>query len=312
MPDAFRAWKQLEADAGRPLYVRTGGISFSPKDVDYTSNVAANLEAGGIPFRRMTGKELKRSLPQFGMPDDYDVVFEPDAGFLCASACVQAQARLAREFGGDRTTILEETKVESIDLDGPRPVLKGDGWQIEAERLIVTAGAWTPQLVPSLKSLLTPTHQQVLYLQPEDPNAYAIGRFPVFIYKGHGEHNAFYGFPPHLGMAFKVARHGGPKIDPDAKDRSIGDEYRAIIRKFLAENIPGMADRPIVHEEVCLYTMAPDEAFQVDFLKGRSDVVVASPCSGHGFKFACLVGRVLADLATSGTTEIDRSAWAMA
>ncbi len=115
--------------------------------------------------------------------------------------------------------------------------------------------------------------------------------------------------PEFLGMGVKVARHAGPEIDPDLDDRIVGQEYQSIVRRFLQGHIPLLADAPIDLTEICLYTVAPDEQFQVDFLPERTDVIVASPCSGHGFKFSCLIGKILADLATTGSTEIAIEAW---
>ena len=107
----------------------------------------------------------------------------------------------------------------------------------------------------------------------------------------------------------KVARHGGPEFDPDVVDRTVGSEYVEIVRRFLRGHIPALAGADIGCSEVCLYTVAPDEQFQVDFLPGRPDVIVASPCSGHGFKFSCLIGRALADLALTGETELALESW---
>jgi sarcosine oxidase len=105
------------------------------------------------------------------------------------------------------------------------------------------------------------------------------------------------------GLGVKVARHSGPETDPDVEDRLVGEEYRDIVRGFLRDHIPALATAPIDLAETCLYTVAPDEQFVIDFLPGRADVIVASPCSGHGFKFSCLIGKVLADLATTGESE---------
>ena len=133
----------------------------------------------------------------------------------------------------------------------------------------------------------------------------------MFIFKGATDLDAFYGMPMFLDLGVKVARHGGPEVDPDHVDRSLDEEAIASVRRFLRGHIPALEDARISHTEVCLYTVAPEEQFQVDFMPGRHDVLVASPCSGHGFKFSCLVGRVLADLATSGVTELAIDAWKM-
>ena len=113
-------------------------------------------------------------------------------------------------------------------------------------------------------------------------------------------------------MGVKVARHGGPDVDPDRDDRAVEALYIEEVRAFLARTIPSLAGAPIDRTEVCLYTMTKGENFRVGFLPARADVVVASACSGHGFKFSCVIGRVLADLATAGETSIGIEPWRIA
>jgi sarcosine oxidase len=302
MPEAFRAWKELEADAGEALYIRAGGVSFSPPGVDYVAQVAQNLEELAVPHRRTSGREWSRRHPAFRLPDDYDAVFEPDAGLLAAARAVALLVELARFHGGSRMRVADQTPVRHIDLDGGRPVVVTDSARILADRLIVSAGAWVKKLLPALPVDLRVTRQQVLYFRPKDPAPFRLGRFPIFIFMPAADQDVFYGMPEFLGLGVKVARHAGPEIDPDLDDRTVGQEYRSLVRRFLHDHIPLLADAPIDFTEICLYTLAPEEQFQLDFLPGRSDVLVASPCSGHGFKFSCLIGCVLADLATMGTT----------
>ena len=309
MPAAFQAWRELEADSGQPLYIRTGGVSFCDQLEDYVSCVAANLSELGVPHRRLTGAEWNVANPAFALPPSHDVVFEPDAGMLAAAKAVALQIELARDLGGAKTHILANTPVREIDLSGTRPVVITETHAIAAERLIVAAGAWVKRLLPALAVALDVTRQQVIYFRPSEPAPFQIGQFPVFIYKGTGEANAFYGMPEFQGLGVKVARHFGPEVDPDENDRVVGDDYRRIVREFLSAHMPALAAAPIDLTEVCLYTVAPDDQFHVDFLPGRSDVIVASPCSGHGFKFSCLIGRVLADLATGGETPFEIEGW---
>jgi sarcosine oxidase len=309
MPAAFRAWRELEADAGEVLYIRTGGVSFSPAAIDYAACVAANLSELGVAHWRASGRAWNQRHPAFGLPADYDVVFEPDAGMLRALRAVALEIELARFHGRDQTRVIEQSPVRHIDLEGEKPVVITASAEIVADRVIVAAGGWVKRLLPSLAVPLAVTHQQVLYFKPADSLPFGIGRFPVFIFKGIGPDDAFYGMPEFQNVGVKVARHGGPVCDPDREDRIIGEEYKTTVKRFLRDHIPALADAPLGFSEVCLYTVAPDEQFQVDFLPGRPDVIVASPCSGHGFKFSCLVGRVLADLATAGTTELAIDAW---
>jgi sarcosine oxidase len=312
MPAAFAAWKDLEADAGVPLYLRTGGISLSPAGGDYVAHVADSLQELGVPHKRMTGAEWNRINPAFSVPATHDAVFEPDAGMLAAARAVALQVELARAHGGEKTQVLESTPVRRIDLEGSRPVIVADGLEIVAERLIVSAGAWVKRLLPDLPLSVRVTRQQVLYFRPADPAPFRIGRFPVFIYKGVGDEDAFYGMPEYQGLGVKVARHFGPEVEPDIEDREVGEEYRRVVRRFLRGHMPTLVDAPIDLTEICLYTVAPDEGFLVDFHPARPDVIVASPCSGHGFKFCCLIGRVLADLAAEGGTDLPVEAWSLA
>jgi sarcosine oxidase len=309
MPAAFRAWRELEADSGETVFLRTGGVSFSPPGVEYAAQVAANLHELDIPHWRGSGKAWNARYQAYTLPADYDVVFEPDAGMLSAARAVAIMADLARQHGRGHTRVLEQCPVRRIDLDGDRPVVVSDSAHIIAEKLIISSGAWVTRLLSQLATPFRVTRQQVLYVLPDDQTRFRLGRFPVFIFKGATDLEAFYGMPMFLDFAVKVARHGGPEVDPDRVDRSPDEESIASVRRFLLGHIPALAEAPIKHMEVCLYTVAPGDRFLVDFMPGRNDVLVASPCSGHGFKFSCLIGRVLAELASSGGTALGIDTW---
>lgn len=309
MPDAFRAWRELEADAAVPLFVRTGGLSFGPEGSEYVSQVAGNLDRLGLPHRRLDGAALHRAIPAFVVPKNHAVVYEPDAGLIAAGLAQAAELELARQHGGERLRILENCPIRHLDLDAGRPVLLGETIQITADHLIVTAGSWVGKLLPEIAGRLRPTRQQVLYLEPKLSAPFQIGRLPVFISMGQDPRDAYYGMPNFLGGGVKVARHGGPDVDPDVVDRTVDPSYIEEVRGFLRGHLPSLAAAPILRSEVCLYTVAPGEEFLVGPLPDRPEVFVASPCSGHGFKFSCLIGRILADLLTTGSTPFDISAW---
>ena len=212
-------------------------------------------------------------------------------------------------MGGPGAEFRFETPVVRVDLDGDRPTLILADEALSVDRLIVAAGPWTARLLPDLGLGLRPTRQQVLYFRPDDPAGFEVGRFPAFIAIGESDSDACYAMPAALGMGVKAARHWGPDADPDVDDPTIGPDYIAQIRQFLAATVPRLADAPIDRAEVCFYTMAEDERFRIGPMPGRPGVVVASPCSGHGFKFSCLIGRVLADLAIDGETPIAIGPW---
>jgi sarcosine oxidase len=304
MIDAFDAWRALEADAGRVFFRRTGGVSICPQSIDYVAKVEASLKSIGVPHRRMPGSDWNRCSPGFAISASDHVVFEPDAGLLAAAEAMEAERALAIHHGAE---FRQEAKVRKLDLDSSRPTLIFDDDRIEAERLIVAAGPWTNQLLPSLPVSLVPTRQQVIYFRPEAPAFSESGRMPVFISMGERPGQAYYGMPACLGMGIKVARHGGPETSPDVTDREVSAGYIAEIRAFLRETIPLLADAPIDRTETCLYTMADKEEFRIGRLPMRREVIVASTCSGHGFKFSTLIGRILADLCQSDP-ELDSSA----
>lgn len=309
MPEAFREWRELEARAGQNLYLRTGGVSLGPPGELYVGQVAASLDEIGCPHRFMTGKEWNAASPRFRVPDDYEAVFEPDAGMLLAAKAMALQVQLAQEMGGEHCEIWANEPVLGLDLDADRPTIHTLSHRVTADRLIVSAGAWCGRLIPELADRHRIERQQVLYFDPPANGSYRPAHFPIFIFKGADDQPAYYGMPDISGQGVKIARHGGDVMDPDQDDRSIPETYEREIRDFLATCLPGLVDAPVLRSEICKYTVAPNEDFLVDFLPGRSDVIVASPCSGHGFKFSPLIGRILADLAVSGATDLETTNW---
>jgi sarcosine oxidase len=193
--------------------------------------------------------------------------------------------------------------------------IRTDRQTIDAETMIITAGPWLKSLVPELAGTLRVTRQVVGWFKPVDATSFADGRVPVFIIESrHGMH---YGIPPlgraNFGAGIKIAKHHhhDETVDPDHYDRTISAQDEALIRAAIADHIPA-ADGPLIAAQTCLYTMTPDGDFLIDRLPGAPNVIVASPCSGHGFKFAPVIGEILADLATAGATSHDISRFRLA
>ncbi len=308
MIPAFEAWRALEVDCCQPLYIRTGGVSFCPPNVDYVARVAGCLSELGVAHRRLGGAEFSRLLPQFRTPADFDVVFEPDAGMMAASRALRVQQDLARSFGAE---IRDNCPVLGIEIENDRAVVITEETRYKVDRLIVSSGSWTGRLRPKLDTFLTPTRQRILYYSPPDPVEWGIGRLPIFISMGAEPGDAYYGMPGLFGRAVKVGQHAGPAVDPDRVDRQVEQDYIDRVGQFVSSHLPRLSDSPIERTEVCLYTMTADEDFRLGFDPECPNIIVASPCSGHGFKFSCMIGGVLADLATSGSTSIDTSAWSL-
>jgi sarcosine oxidase len=181
-----------------------------------------------------------------------------------------------------------------------------DRGRVEAGAAIIATGAWMNSLLPGLAAPLRVTREVMGWFDPIDAQPFSGGRTPVFIIESrHGMH---YGIPPRAGIqaGIKVAKHHhrNETVDPDACDRRVSAADETLIRAAIAEHIPAANGR-LIAAKTCLYTMTPDGDFLIDRLPGAPNIIVASPCSGHGFKFAPVVGEILADLATTGATRHD-------
>jgi sarcosine oxidase len=177
---------------------------------------------------------------------------------------------------------------------------------IEARTAIVAAGPWLSKLIPDLPAPLRVTREVMGWFEPRNPVPFLTGLFPVFLLESPlGQH---YGFPPWRGGLLKIAKHHhrNETVDPDNVDRVVAADDEALIRPAVSQYIPAAAG-PLRLAKTCLYTMTPDRDFLIDRLPGAPNIVVASPCSGHGFKFAPVVGEILADLATEDGTGHDIS-----
>jgi sarcosine oxidase len=231
-------------------------------------------------------------------------VFQPNGGYLVPERCIEQHVRLAAVHGA---RIVSGEAVEAWDrLDGGGVRVTTRDGEYRAAQLVVTSGSWTGTLVPSLTHVLRPERQVLAWFDPLQPELFLPGRFPVFnvaVDEGH-----FYGFPSVDGQGFKVGKyhHFGETVDPDTVDRSVHARDEALLRTFTSRYFPAAAGRTL-DTKVCLFTNAPDEHFIIDRLADDPGVVVASACSGHGFKFASVVGEILADLVEHGETPHDIS-----
>ncbi len=282
---ALGEWRDLEAKAGESLLVTIGGL-----DVGETSERTAQaLEAAGERFDRPSPEAVRERWPALRFEPGVGLLVQEDGGVCMAERTVRAQARLAREGGAE---ILERTTVEAIACGSEGVEVSAAGATYRAPVGVVAAGAWAGALLAGagLDARLAPTLEQVTYFELERPSA-----LPTVIDWTVDRDRTPYLVPdPEHPGAFKLAIHmSGPPVDPDtgpfAPDPERGAKARAYARAHVADHHPtGTTD-------TCLYTNTPDEDFVLD---RRGPLVVASPCSGHGFKFAPLVGRIVADLMT--------------
>ncbi|MCU1452158.1 MAG: putative Monomeric sarcosine oxidase [Acidimicrobiales bacterium] len=279
--DALRLWRTLEAEAGRELLVTTGSLDHG--DPAQLAAIAAAYRHEGVPSERLDAAEASARWP--GLRFAGDVLVQPDGGRILADATVAALQERAVAHGAE---VLHGTGPAAIVTDADQATVRAGDRTWAPRTVVVTAGAWLPSVLGGAVSLppLTVTCEQVQHFVPYDTTA----TWPSFI---HHHAPTVYGlFAP--GEGVKVAtHHAGPVVDPD--DRPFGPDpaTSALVAAYVAEWLPGVDPTP-VHPARCLYTSTADERF---VLERHGPIVIGSPCSGHGFKFAPLIGRTLADLA---------------
>jgi sarcosine oxidase len=305
---AYPLWRELAAKSGLPLVNITGIVEIGAPD---SALVAGTLRASrlhGLAHDVLDAAALMRRFPAFRVPSGYVGVFQPDGGFLRAESAIRAQLALARDCGA-QLRIGED--VVAVDPRGAGVRVVTPGGAVEAGCAIVAAGPWLKSVLPGLPAPIRVTRQVLAWFAPRDRALFAPDCFPVFLLQNAD--GIFYGFPDDGTGGVKVAKHhhADEGVDPDRCDRDVSAADETIIRAVLAAHLPA-ADGWRLAATTCLYTVTPDGDFILDRLPGHQAIIVASPCSGHGFKFAPVIGEILADLAVSGSTPHDISRFALA
>jgi sarcosine oxidase len=304
MADAYPLWEALQEGAGEELFVRCGGLMFGPEDNQRLADTEASLIEARLPYEKLSPNAVKDRFPAIRLHPREIGLYQKDTGFLRAGRCVRANARLAVEAGAD---LREKCAVQSVQPDGDTVRIQVDDAAETFDRVIVTAGAWMNRLLPTTLPLRV-TRQQVVYLKIADnPDALAPGRFPVWM----DAESRHYGFPADgVIPGLKMAAHApGAVVDPDRVRRETDDDYRETMAAYGASRFEGL-EPEVVSSHTCLYTNTPDEDFVLDRVEG-APVWIVSGCSGHGFKFTVLLGKIAADLATGGAYPRDLSRFSM-
>jgi len=298
---AYELWRELEKESGQNLLHITGGLYIGPRE---RGLVAGSMEAAikhALPFELLDCAALRARFPQFEVPEDHVGFCEPDAGFLEPENCIAAFVDRAMRNGA---RIHAREPVESWSADGSGATVKTDLREYRADKLIFCGGPWSDKLVADLGARLTVTRQVLGWVWPRAPEMFEIGTLPCWAIDLPDD-SIYYGFPMYKpGVGFKLAHHRpGSPADPDRIDRNIlpGDEdsFRACLKRFIPS-----ADGPVLAMRTCMYTNSPDFHFILDRHPRHARVWVACGFSGHGFKFASVVGQVMADFATNGKTSL--------
>lgn len=297
---AYERWYDLEQLQGKRLFTECGCLSIGTPDSALVAGVRRAAAEHNLPIDTLSATELRRRFPAFNYDDNHIGVLERDAGFLNVEDCVTCYATEARTLGAHLRT---GTPVLSWQATANGVIVRTDGQEFAADRLVITAGAWAGRVLADLGLPLTVRRKVLLWYGTSDPSLYRRDVFPV--YMTDLPEGFYYGFPVLDGNGHKVARHDGGHIvsDPATVERTVTTDDEADSRAFLRNHLPGV-NGPLRNSKVCLYTLTPDEHFVIGVHPEHSQVSIAAGFSGHGFKFASVVGEILADLAEHGATEL--------
>jgi sarcosine oxidase len=297
---AYEGWYRLEQRTGQHLLTECPCLSIGPPESPLLAGVLASAREHHLPVETLVPDELRRRYPQFRYGDDCHGVLERAAGFLAVEDCVRAHLDDATTSGAD---LRAEEAVREWSAREDSVEVRTDRGRYTAASLVLAAGPWAPQLLAGSGVPLTVMRQVPLWFVPQDPDRYRRDVFPVFIAQTAG--GDFYGLPAVDAAGVKVARHyGAPELaDVGQVRRELLPEDEGGVRAFLRAHLPEL-DGPCRRGSVCVYTLTPDRHFVIDRHPEHAAVALACGFSGHGFKFAPVVGEALADLAERGRTEL--------
>jgi sarcosine oxidase len=300
---AYELWQELQQLAGEQLLYVTGSIDSGPLGSPVFEGSRRSCDIYQLRHEILTSPELTQRFPGYRLPSEAMAVFQPEGGFLLPERCIVWHVMLAQNHGAEIHACEQVVGWEPAG-DGVR--VRTDRALYEADRLVIAAGAWISRMVEGLAGLANPERQVLAWFQPRRPDLFVPGRFPVF--NVMVEEGRYYGFPVFRDPGFKLGcyHHLGESVNPDEMDRECHSRDENLLRDFAERYFPQAAG-PTMAMRTCIFTNTPDEHFILDLHPEYPQVSIASPCSGHGFKFCSVVGEIMADLAERGETRHDIS-----
>jgi sarcosine oxidase len=298
---AYELWRKLERDTDTRLLNITGGLNIGSKDGELVHRTIAASQQHAIPFEVLEGNAINKRFPVIVPRSGDAAVYETNAGYLFPEECIRAHLKTAERAGAELR--FEET-VLSWSAEEDRVEVRTSKGTYSAGHLVITAGPWANQALGGVFPLRV-TRQVMAWIQPTTGvTPFLPERFPVFLCEDPMGGFPGYGFPAIDGPegGIKAAIHGSDVVcTPETLDRGIHEADVQRIVKNLKMRIPAL-DGAVVRAKTCMYTVSPDEHFVIGVHPAFRSCAVACGFSGHGFKFASVVGEILADLATNGTT----------
>jgi sarcosine oxidase len=301
---AYELWEEIEQATGEQLLVITGSIDASPEDDALFQGALNSARLHDLPHEVLTGGEVNARWPGYRLPSSHRAVFQERGGLIASERAIVAHVRAAQEHGA-QIHAREAVLGWEARPNGEGVVVTTDRGRYEAARLVLAAGAWIGDLEPSLRPVAVPERQVLAWLQPQRPELFALDRFPVFNLQV--EEGRYYGFPIYEVPGFKFGRyhHRGETSRADDVRREPDAQDERLLRAFSQRYFPDGSGATMALRS-CMFTNTPDEHFILDRHPAHEQVVLVSPCSGHGYKFCSVIGEIIADLASGdGTTRHD-------
>lgn len=316
---SYELWREIEIATGRNLLTVTGGLTLqSPTNQatmhgrrEFLEETIRCAKKFNIRHEILETAEIKKRYPQFAVSDEC-AYYEYETGFLRPELCIEAALNLAGKHGA---AVQTDERVLSVERDGNSAVtVKTKHGLYSAEKVMISAGPWINRFLPPTYASLFKVYRQVMYwfaIVEHLRSSFAAPGFPIFIWIfGRGSEFGFYGFPSLDSETIKVATEQfAASTDPDHIHRGVRpEEQRSIYKDYVRDRLPGISAR-CVHAASCLYTTTPDSNFVIDVHPDNERIIIASPCSGHGFKHSAAIGEALAEQLMEGKSKLDMSSF---
>lgn len=298
---AYLLWHRLEAETSQKIIHITGGLYMGGPDSDVLEGSLRSVTQHNLPHELLSRGELARRFGQFELPDDYRGLYDHTAGLILPEQAISSHCEMALRHGAE---LHGHEPVVAWEANGTSVSVRTRRDKYHADHLVMCCGAWTGKMMRDLGVQLTVTRQVMGWVWPKRPERFELGTLPAWLIE-HPDGTSHYGFPMLRGNpGFKVACHKRfLPTDPDTVSGDVNDADEQTFRPLLKDYIPE-ADGPLLSLRVCMYTNTPDLHFIVGFHPQYSNVTMACGFSGHGFKFAAVIGQALADLAAGGKTAL--------
>ena len=298
---AYQNWRSLEKEISNQIYFKTGLLYFGPSNHLLIKGTQKSAIKYGIKVNELDREEQLDKFPQFKVPENYTNLIEVDAGFVTPERAILSYTEQALKYKA-----IIHTKEKTLEWSKKDDIIqvKTNKQIYKCKKLVLTAGAWTSKF-SNIKNLNV-TRQILAWAKPEKPDMFELNNFPCWTFADPSVNGIYYGFPslPRFTFeepsGFKFAHHTKGKLtDPDIVNRNVSKEEEKTLVEAIKKFIPKGIET-ITSLKTCLYTYSPDEDFILDFYNNNEDVVIASGFSGHGFKFASVIGEILSELVTKG------------